>query len=45
MCYEEYPNFHDAFTREKQRKNWKREWKWNLIKSLNPDLNDLYFKL
>ena len=45
MYYEECHNFHDAFAREKQLKNWKREWKWNLVKSMNPDLNDLYFKL
>ena len=45
MYYEEYSNFHEAFAREKQLKNWKREWKWNLIKSMNPDLKDLYFDL
>ena len=45
IYFEEYLNFHEAFAREKQLKNWKREWKWNLIKSMNPDLKDLYFDL
>ncbi len=45
MYYEPYSNFHDAFAREKQLKNWRKEWKWNLIKSMNPDLKDLYFDL
>ena len=32
----------DAIEREKQLKRWHKEWKWNLIKSLNPELVDLY---
>ena len=31
----------EAITREKQLKNWHREWKMNLIKSLNPEMKDL----
>jgi len=31
----------DAIAREKQLKRWHREWKWNLIKSMNPTLEDL----
>ncbi|MBR3889629.1 GIY-YIG nuclease family protein [bacterium] len=30
-----------AINREKQLKRWHREWKINLIKSVNPDFNDL----
>ena len=30
-----------AFEREKQLKNWHREWKINLIKSINPTMQDL----
>jgi len=41
MYYEEYPSNVSAISREKQLKNWHREWKWNLIKKDNQYLNDL----
>jgi putative endonuclease len=31
----------DAIAREKQLKNWHREWKLNLIRSANPEFKDL----
>jgi len=43
LYYEEFGGVQDAIAREKQLKNWKREWKLNLIKVLNPDLKDLKF--
>ena len=45
LYFEEFDNFHDAFTREKNLKNWRSEWKWNLIKTSNPELKDLYLEL
>ena len=30
-----------AKAREKQLKNWHKEWKWNLIKKVNPNLEAL----
>ncbi len=30
-----------AIEREKQLKNWHREWKWNLVLKKNPELKDL----
>ena len=41
VYYEECNNSMDAIRREKQLKNWHREWKINLIKSQNPFFNDL----
>jgi putative endonuclease len=45
LYYEEIPDIRNAICREKQLKNWHREWKINLIKSFNPDLKDLYWEL
>jgi putative endonuclease len=42
MYFEEFTNIVQAIAREKQIKNWHKEWKWNLIKSVNPELRDLY---
>ena len=40
--YELYTDVHDALTREKRLKKWKRQWKINLIETKNPDWRDLY---
>ena len=37
----EFEYIRDALVREKQLKNWHREWKLNLIKNINPDFCDL----
>lgn len=41
IYYEIWDTAEQAIAREKQLKNWHREWKLNLIKELNPDLKDL----
>jgi putative endonuclease len=41
VYYESIPSIKDAIRREKQLKNWHRDWKLNLITSVNPQLKDL----
>ena len=43
--FEIFDNYHEAFARENQIKNWKSSWKWNLVKSQNPNLKNLYLEL
>lgn len=39
---EEHQTIQEAIAREKQLKNWHRDWKIKLIESLNPQWDDLY---
>ncbi|OGK20360.1 hypothetical protein A2866_04680 [Candidatus Roizmanbacteria bacterium RIFCSPHIGHO2_01_FULL_39_8] len=41
VYFEEYKEINSAISREKQLKNWRRQWKINLIKKKNPKLEDL----
>ena len=41
VYYELHSRVEDAIRREKQLKNWKREWKLNLIKKGNPVFKDI----
>ena len=41
IYFEEHNTAFDAIRREKQLKNWKRQWKVDLIESINPHWNDL----
>lgn len=41
VYYEECNDIKAAITREKQFKNWHRDWKNNLIKQINPEWKDL----
>ncbi len=38
---EQFPDMLSAILREKQLKNWHREWKLNLIHADNPNMKDL----
>ena len=42
VYYEAFHNIQDAIYQEKRLKNWHRNWKKDLIESMNPDWNDLY---
>lgn len=41
IYFEEFTDINQAISREKQLKNWHKEWKINLIKKLNPTLKTL----
>jgi len=41
VYYEIFPLVTDAIAREKQLKNWKRDWKDKLINDFNPEWKDL----
>ena len=42
LYYEEFTDAAGALHREQQLKRYKREWKENLINSINPGWKDLY---
>ena len=41
VYYEVFHDINQAISREKQLKNWKKEWKINLIKTINSNLETL----
>ena len=41
VYFEEFSKSIDAINREKKLKNWHRQWKINLIKSVNPDFEEI----
>ena len=45
VYFEQTENVHSAISREKQLKNWRRQWKINLISKNNPEWKDLFEKL
>ena len=42
VYYEQFDDPENAIMREKQIKNWKRQWKINVINEKNPHWEDLY---
>lgn len=45
VYYEEFQYIDDAIAREKQLKNWHRQWKINLIEQENPEWKNLWTPL
>ncbi|WPU94295.1 GIY-YIG nuclease family protein [Mucilaginibacter sabulilitoris] len=41
LYFEYFERITDAIDREKQLKRWHQDWKINLIKSVNPEMEDL----
>lgn len=44
VYFEEFQYIEDAIAREKQLKNWHRQWKINLVEGDNPNWEDLWLK-
>jgi len=42
VWYEQHADIYAAITREKQIKEWRRDWKVNLIQKANPSWRDLF---
>jgi putative endonuclease len=42
VWYESHPSMESAIQREKALKEWKRQWKLELIESKNPEWQDLF---
>ena len=42
VFFEQHATMEEAIAREKRLKEWKREWKLNLIEESNPEWNDLW---
>jgi putative endonuclease len=42
LYYCDFPTMYEAIQAEKQVKRWKRAWKIELIKSMNPEMADLW---
>lgn len=41
VYFEQYNDVKEALSREKQLKNWRREWKLDLIRKVNPTFKNL----
>lgn len=45
VYYEQHGDMENAIIREKQLKKWERLWKLRLIEEMNPDWEDLYYRI
>ena len=45
VYYEMFDDILLAIAREKRLKEWQRQWKLELIQGMNPNWNDLYYKI
>jgi len=45
VYFEQHQTMGAAILRERQLKKWNREWKIKLIRKVNPDWEDLWFRI
>lgn len=45
VYYEVYEEIEESIKREKQLKNWKRQWKLDMVDKINPEWKDLWLDI
>jgi putative endonuclease len=45
VYFKQFITIEEAIAEEKRLKNWKRQWKINLINSSNPNWDDLFYEI
>jgi putative endonuclease len=45
VYFKQFMTIEEAIAEEKRLKNWKRQWKINLINSSNPNWDDLFYEI
>ncbi|RZK35482.1 MAG: GIY-YIG nuclease family protein [Pedobacter sp.] len=45
VYFEQFSGIEESIAKEKQLKNWRRDWKINLINANNPNWDDLFLTL
>jgi len=45
LFFDEFPTMYEAISAEKRVKKWRRSWKIDLIKTINPEMKDLWFEI
>lgn len=45
VYFKQFSTIQEAIIEEKRLKNWRRQWKINLINSFNPNWRDLFYEI
>ncbi|RZL48316.1 MAG: GIY-YIG nuclease family protein [Pedobacter sp.] len=45
IYFKQFSTIEEAIAEEKRLKNWRRQWKINLVNSFNPNWDDLFYEI